>query len=97
MYSYWSSLQLQVTNSSVESDFFSSSNAVSFSDGQTTATALLLLQNDDVPEGEETFIVQITGKMHKPFPHKNRVVVRYLFCLQVQGLVLQLVPLTHFR
>ena len=47
----------------MESDFFSSSNVVSFSDGQTTANAVLLLRNDDVPEGDETFIVNITGKV----------------------------------
>ena len=47
----------------MESDFFSSSNAVSFGEGQTTANAVLLLQNDEVPEGDETFIVNITGKV----------------------------------
>ena len=54
----------QVTNTSVESDFFSSSNVVSFSAGQTSATAVLLLQNDAVPEGNETFIVEITGTQY---------------------------------
>ena len=54
---------LQVTNASVESDFFSSSAVVSFTSGVTTASAVLLLQNDDEPEGNETFIVNITGKI----------------------------------
>ena len=54
---------LQVTNTSVESDFFSSSAVVSFTSGATTASAILLLQNDDIPEGNETFIVNITGKI----------------------------------
>lgn len=45
----------------MEGDFFSSSAVVSFIDGQTTATAVLFLQNDAVPEGNETFILEITG------------------------------------
>ena len=55
-------LIIQVVNASVESDFFGSSDVVNFVDGQTTATAVLLLTNDAVPEGNETFIVDITGK-----------------------------------
>ena len=55
-------LLFQVTNSSVENDFFSSSVVVSFTDGETTANAVLLLQNDVLPEGNETFIVNITGR-----------------------------------
>lgn len=51
---------MQVTNASV-SDFLSSSAVVSFTSGQTTANAILLLDNDEVPEGNETFIVEITG------------------------------------
>ena len=39
---------------------------VSFTLGATTASAILLLQNDDVPEGNETFIVNITGKIIDP-------------------------------
>ena len=53
---------VQVTNESVGADFFSSSAAVSFTNGQTTANAVLLLWNDVVPEGNETFIVEITGE-----------------------------------
>ena len=53
---------VQVTNESVGTDFFSSSAAVSFTNGQTTANAVLLLWNDAVPEGNETFIVEITGE-----------------------------------
>ena len=53
---------MQVINASVEEDFFGSSDVVNFVDGQTTATAVLLLNNDNVPEGNETFIVDITGK-----------------------------------
>lgn len=51
----------QVTNASVETEFYSSSTVVSFTSGQTTANAVLLLINDEVPEGNETFIVEITG------------------------------------
>ena len=51
----------QVVNSSVETDFFSSSVVVSFTDGETSANAVLLLRNDALPEGNETFIVNITG------------------------------------
>lgn len=55
---------LQVINSSVESDFFSSTAVASFTEGVTTASAILLLQNDAIPEGNETFIVNITGKRY---------------------------------
>ena len=60
---------MQVTNTSVESDFFSSSAVVSFTAGVITASAVLLLQNDAIPEGNETFIVSITGKKLKPSHH----------------------------
>ena len=53
---------MQVTNRSVESDFFSSTAVVSFTAGVTTGSAILLLQNDAIPEGNETFIVNITGR-----------------------------------
>ena len=52
---------LQVVNTSVENDFFSSSVVVSFTSGETSADAVLLLRNDALPEGNETFIVNITG------------------------------------
>ena len=50
-----------MTNDSVTSDFFGSSATVSFNIGQTTAEATLFLKNDENPEGNETFIVEITG------------------------------------
>lgn len=55
-------------------DFFSSSAAVSFTDGQTTANAVLLLSNDAVPEGNETFIVEITGETQKNIPEEHEIV-----------------------
>ena len=45
----------------MENDFFSSSVVVSFTSGETSADAVLLLRNDALPEGNETFIVNITG------------------------------------
>ena len=50
---------MQVTNSSAVEDFLSVSNTAIFSDGQSTATGTLVLVNDVIPEGNETFIVEI--------------------------------------
>ncbi len=50
---------LQVTNSSAVDDFLSVSNTALFSEGQSTATGTLVLLNDVIPEGNETFVVEI--------------------------------------
>lgn len=54
-------LSSQVTNSTASEDFFSRNVVVAFADGVTTASATLILVNDVIPEGNETFIVQITS------------------------------------
>ena len=54
-------LSSQVTNSTAAEDFFSRNVVVAFADGVTTASATLLLVTDVIPEGKETFIVQITS------------------------------------
>ena len=51
----------QVTNSTAADDFFSTNNVVFFGNGVTSASATLILVNDAIPEGNETFIVQITS------------------------------------
>ena len=51
----------QVTNSTAADDFFSTNSVVSFGNGVTSASATLILVNDAIPEGNETFIVQITS------------------------------------
>lgn len=68
----------------METDFFSSSDAVSFTNGQTTANAVLLLRNDAVPEGNETFIVEITGetpKKHSKMFYLRFCIIKSLFWL----------------
>ena len=53
------SLSWQVLGSTVSEDFFSHSASVEFGDGATEADGILVLTNDLVPEGNETFTVRI--------------------------------------
>ena len=46
-------------NSNAADDFQISSNGVQFPDGITSADGTLILTNDDLPEGNETFTVRI--------------------------------------
>ena len=48
-------------NSTANEDFFSPNNVVEFPDGASTASASLVLNNDMIPEGNETFQVVITN------------------------------------
>ena len=50
---------LQVTNASASDDFLGLSNSVTFSDGQTESTGVLIIRNDAIPELNETFLIQI--------------------------------------
>lgn len=50
---------LQVTDPN--GDFFSRSIVTSFSDGATSASAVGIILNDNIPEGNETFTLTITS------------------------------------
>ncbi len=51
---------LQVTNSTASDDFLSPNVVVIFDDGATTSNAVFSLLNDNLPEGNETFLLEIT-------------------------------------
>jgi len=51
---------LQVTDTTT-GDFFAGSNSVFFFDGMSDASASLSIINDDIAEGNETFIVEIVS------------------------------------
>ena len=46
-------------NSSAVADFLNVNSNVFFSGGVTTANGVLIVQNDAIPEGNETFLLQI--------------------------------------
>ena len=48
-----------MTNSSASDDFLSLTNSAFFSDGETESTGTLIVFNDEIPEGNETFLLQI--------------------------------------
>ena len=50
---------LKVTDSNAADDFEVFSNGVQFPDGVSSVDGTLILTNDDVPEGNETFTVKI--------------------------------------
>ena len=50
-----------MTNTSASDDFFNPSAVVTIPDGVTTVNTVLVLINDNIPEGNETFLVEITG------------------------------------
>ena len=52
--------QLQISNGT-NSDFFGTNLVATFPDGTTSISAIITIRNDAVPEGNETFILQITG------------------------------------
>ena len=51
---------MQVTNTTT-GDFFAGSASVFFNDGMSDASGTLLIMNDDISEGNETFIVEIVS------------------------------------
>lgn len=53
-------MSVQVTNSTATEDFFISTAVVFFEDGEISTNAVLALHNDEIPEGNETFILEIT-------------------------------------
>lgn len=49
----------QVQNSSASMDFFSATNNVLIAEGLTTAQGSMIVINDAIPEGNETFLLRI--------------------------------------
>ena len=50
---------IQVVNSSAVADFLNVNSNVFFFSGATTANGVLIVQNDAIPEGNETFLLRI--------------------------------------
>ena len=56
---FWS----QVENTSAPFDFLSTTNNVLFPDGSASAQGSMIVINDAIPEGNETFLLRITGTL----------------------------------
>lgn len=50
---------LQVVNSTAQSDFLDTTSSAFFLNGITSTTGSLIVQNDVIPEGNETFLLRI--------------------------------------